>query len=329
MHVFLAPPGRTLFEHPARACSQVRRQRCGLRVLLPLLLVLGIATAGCGRIDEPAAGAADPAHAAGPEVAARVDAARARLSASEGGRRVGRAIDAHGGLEAWYSAPTSSYTWEYANVGADLHFASFLVADNRTRRVYHDLLTVGPYGRPQPVEARFAWDGSEAWIAPDSIEKVNPRFWATSGYYFEQIPFVLADPGIRYEALPDDTLDGVPHTMVRVTFEPGVGDSPGDSYTLYLDEETGRVAAIRYTVTFGREPDAGAPPRETLFYYDDYVTVDGLTVPTRFRGYSFSEDGRGAFKNEAWADSISFRRPFDASRLEAPPNARAVSVPGR
>ncbi|TVR57602.1 MAG: hypothetical protein EA421_00900 [Gemmatimonadales bacterium] len=51
-------------------------------------------------------------------------------------------------LEAWYRAPTSSYTWEYANVGSDVRFKSFLVADNRTREVYHDLLTTGSYDAP-------------------------------------------------------------------------------------------------------------------------------------------------------------------------------------
>ncbi|MEX1054922.1 MAG: hypothetical protein WED81_02765, partial [Rhodothermales bacterium] len=215
-------------------------------------------------------------------------------------------------------APTSSYTWEYANVRADLQFKSFLVADNRTRRVYHELISIGSYGEPKPVAARFAWDGTDAWIYPDSIEQVNSRFWATSGYYFEQIPFVLADPGVHYELLADEPLDGAPHEMVRISFDEGVGEAPGDTYTLYLNKETGMVEAIRYTVTFFGGPDPGTPPRETLFYYEDYATVDGLTVPTHFRGYSFANGQRGEFGNEAWADSISFRRPFDASRLVAP-----------
>ncbi|NBC86612.1 MAG: hypothetical protein GVY25_10525, partial [Bacteroidetes bacterium] len=45
----------------------------------------------------------------------RADAARSRLEQSEAGRLLLRAIEAHGGLLAWYQAPTSSYTWEYAN----------------------------------------------------------------------------------------------------------------------------------------------------------------------------------------------------------------------
>lgn len=289
--------------------------------LRALALVIPLLLAACEPAPPDDAAALD-------DVQTQAEAARERLAASDGGRLVLRAIEAHGGLDAWYAAPTSSYTWEYANTGADLQFETFLVADNRSRRVYHDVLTVGPYGDPQPVDGRMAWDGEDAWIYPDSITAINPRFWATTGYYFEQIPFVLADPGLRYEPLPPDTLGGTTYDMVRVGFEDGVGDAPGDTYTLYVHPETGLVDAIRYTVTYGRDVDPDQPPGETLFTYEDYVTVDGLTVPTHFRGYAFEDGRRGDFRNEAWADSLSFRRPFDASRLEAPEGARVAPPPG-
>ena len=99
------------------------------------------------------------ASAVGDHVARMVSDAQTRLEASEAGRTVARAIDAAGGLEAWYSAPTSAYTWEYANVGSNTQFKSYLVADNLSRRIYHDLLTVGDYGEPRDIEGRFAWDG--------------------------------------------------------------------------------------------------------------------------------------------------------------------------
>lgn len=239
-----------------------------------------------------------------------------------------RAIDAHGGLEAWHSAPTSSYTWEYSNVGSQIRFKSRMVVDNRSRLAYHDLLELGRPDSVGAAEGRFAWNGTEAWIHPPEIQSPNPMFWATTGFYFSSIPFVLADPGVRYEVLPDRDLDGRTYDMVRVSYDEGVGYSDGDWYTLYLDQETGRVRAIRYTVTFGRgRPAADATPRENLFYYDDFVTVDGLTVPTRFRGYRFADGLKGDFRNEAWVSDISFRRPFDASRLEIPEGARVVGPP--
>ena len=295
---------------------------------LTLLLAVALGTMGCGAGDSSSSSAANVVPE--DEVERRAADARSRLTQNEGGQRLLEAIEAHGGLAAWYRAPTSSYTWAYANKGADLRFESFLVVDNRTRHAHHDLQTIGSYDAARPVDARFAWDGERAWIAPDSLEQPNPRFWALTGFYFQQIPFVLADPGARYEALPDDSIDGTPHDMVRVTFGETVGDSPDDTYTLYLDKSTGQVDAIRYTVSYGRDvgPDEDLP--QTFFDYQDYVTVDGLTVPTRFEGYSYSEaDGPGdTLQSEAVADSISYRRSFDESELEPPENARFVSLPG-
>jgi hypothetical protein len=262
----------------------------------------------------------------------QVEEARTRLLASEGGKIVLRAIEAHGGLEAWYRAPTSAYAWEYSNAGMDFRFKSYLVADNQTRKIYHTLTELGTPDKPAPAQGRFAWDGTNAWISPASLQQPNPRFWATTAYYFESIPFVLADPGIRYEVLPDEELNGDLHDMVIVSYGDGIGDSPGDTYTLYVNKTSGLVSAIRYTVTFGRPTKAGGdarPKRETQLYYEDYVEVDGLKVATRFRGFRFADGKVGEFKNEAWATDISFKQPFDATRLEMPADGRIQSMPGK
>ncbi len=291
-------------------------------LFLPALLALVlIVTAGCHQTND----AGDDANSTDRDVIEATE----RLQSNAGGQLVLRTIDAHGGLAAWYGAATSSYTWEYANPGLDLHFKSFLVADNRSRQVYHDLLTLGSYQQPEPVSGRFAWNGADAWISPDTLSaRINPRFWATTGYYFEQIPFVLADPGLTYEILPDAPLDDRIYHRVLVGYESGIGDSPGDTYTLFIDPETARLFAIVYTVTYGRPVTPGETPRQTLFYYEEFVTVDGLTIPKRFRGFSFVDGAPTEFRNEAWADSISFQRSFDASRLATPAGAFVAPAPG-
>jgi hypothetical protein len=202
-----------------------------------------------------------------------------------------------------------------------------MVVDNRSRLAYHELMEMGTPASPKPASGSFAWDGSEAWISPASLSGPNPRFWSLTGYYFESIPFVFADPGLFFRVLPDEELDGTSHDMVMVSYDKGIGDSPGDTYTLYLNKDSGIVDAIRYTVTFGRS-DADAAPRETLLYYLDYVTVDGLTVPTRFEGFSFGDGRKGEPRSEAWASDISFRAPFDKDRLVRPADARVQPMPG-
>lgn len=263
------------------------------------------------------------------DMASPADEARARLEANEGGQILLRAIEAHGGLDTWYNTPTSSYTWEYSNVDMNFRFKSHLVADNRTRQVYHDLLEVGTVDEMQPVDGAFAWDGEKAWIHPDTLSQPNPRFWATTGYYFESIPFILSDPGLQYERLPDEELDGEMYDLVRVSYDSGVGDSPGDMYLLYVDKETSVVRAIRYTVTYGMSKDdaVARDQRETLFYYNDYTTVDGLTVATYFDGYHFVDGEIAAPKNKAWATDISFSEPFDPAKLTMPAEARVQPMP--
>lgn len=293
---------------------------------MPALSIPALVVASVGLLNvacDSGADASDTPPVAAQDHAARMaDEARLRLEGSEGGRVVLRAIAAVGGLEAWYAAPTSSYGWEYSNVGSNVQFKSNLVADNASRRVYHRLVSLGDYEAAEPIEGRFAWDGTDAWIWPAEIDRVNPRFWASTGFYFSSIPFVLADPGVTYEVIPDEELDGVVYDMVKVGYEEGVGDA-SDTYTLYVDKETDRIRAIRYTVTFGGRPARG----ETLFYYDDYVTVDGLTVPTHFIGHSFADGQKGDFRNEAWVTDISFTAPFDATQVVMPEGARVQPLP--
>jgi len=279
---------------------------------------------GCAAAPEP------PSSEAQPTVAEQKAAeARERLEASEGGKLVAAAIQAHGGLETWYSAPTSSYCWEYSNPGSEMRFRSCMTVDNQTRRAYHDLVALGTPDDVQPYDGSFAWDGEQAWIFPADTPKVNPRFWALTGFYFSQIPFVLADPGVNYEKLPDAELDGETYSMVKCTFGSGIGDAPGDHYILYIDRDDHMVHAIRYTVTFGgRAPKKGGPPRETLFYYEDYTTVDGLKTPQHFDGYWFEDGQKGEFKNEAWVTDISFSKPFDESKITMPEGGRVQPLPG-
>ena len=283
----------------------------------------------CG--EEPAS----PPEPAPPQPEAKAEAARARLEAAgEGGTLVLAAIEAHGGLEAWYGVPTAAFHWEYSNQRAQLRFKTYAVVESDSRRAYHEIQSIGTPDDPQPFEGRFAWDGREAWIWPPDAPKINPRFWALTGYYFQMIPFVLADPGLKYEKLPDAELDGTAYDMVKVTFDNGVGDAPGDAYTLYIGKRDRMVRAIRYTVTYysrsgqAKKAKKAGGPAETLFYYDDYVEVGGLKTPTRFRGFNFVGGQAGEFKNEAWATSISFAEPFDESRLLMPDGARVQPLPG-
>ena len=231
-----------------------------------------------------------------------------RLSSTEGGQLLLSAINASGGIRAWLESPTSSYTWEYGP------YKSRLTADNHSRRIYHDMLDPAT----DSVMGQIAWDGESAWKYPDTLAIFSARFWSSTGFYFQSIPFVLADSGVRYDVLPEDTLDGVPHAIVKASFDDNVGDSYGDTYTLYLDADSSLVRAIRYTSTYGQGRPAPEEMNESLMYYLDYTTIDGLTVPTRFETYSYQDGVKGPQRGSASASNISYRAPFDEARLIMP-----------
>lgn len=295
---------------PLTRAAQPRRTTA--RLLIPLVAAAMAASPGGARGEDPSPAAARAAQAA------------QRLGDSDGGRLVLRAIEAHGGLEAWYGKRTGAFSWEYYNFAIDLRFRSHQTVDLSSRRVYHDLALLGKAQERTPATGRFAWDGRQAWIHPAQIERIEPRFWALTPFYFQFIPFVLADPGAVYEALPPEVLDGVTYDMVRVGFAEGVGDAPGDTYTLYVDRTSGRVEAIRYTVTY-----FGPSVSQTLFDYEEFATVDGLTLATRYEGYPFADGQKGPKGNGAIAADLAFDVPFDQARLALPEGGRVQPLPGR
>ena len=306
----------SFFGHPGR------QRVFGRLGLLGIVMIAITAMTACG------GSSADVGDgSAVPDAHAKAEAARERLMASEGGQMVLDVIENHGGLEAWYAAPTSAYSWEYSNFGGNMRFKTSLVADNSTRRIYHQITALGTPDAVEPFDGRMAWDGQEAWISPASVEQINPRFWAATGFYFQSIPFILADPGVNFKVFSPEEHDGVNYHRVTAYYDVNVGDTPGDTYTLFINPETGMLDVVLYTVTYGRPYEPGdewptVPTRGNFFRYSDHVTVDGLTVPTRFRGYAYDNGVVGDLRNEAWASDFSYREPFDESQLAMPPGGR-------
>lgn len=239
-----------------------------------LPLVLALVLAACGP---------DAARPADRDIDARVADATERLGASEAGQRVLAAIDAHGGLAAWYANGPLRFRYDYARLdstGAPSGdpLDTRLLVDPWAARAVHTLAA--------DSTVSFGWTGAEAWARPAGAElPTDARFWALTPYYFVSIPFVFADPGVRLALAPADTVEGRPVDVVRVTFEPGTGDAPDDYYDLLLDPATDRTVGVRYVVSYGAfNPDGGHTP-ETLMLYDGAQSVGGVTVQEGFRSF--------------------------------------------
>lgn len=251
-------------------------------------------------------------------VSRRAAAAQQRLEASESGALLWKAIEAHGGLGRWLGKGTVSFTFDYAPHGQP------------ERRMYTaneiDLWRARGFQRElgEGADAEFGWDGQSAWIRPAPDAFPTPaRFWALTPYYFVGMPFVLADPGARYERLPDVELDGTAYSLVKVTYEAGTGDSPDDFYVVYLDKATHRVGAIRYIVAYPGFYAAGEHSPEKLMKYRDLREVDGLLFAHRLETHRYAPD-TGEVGEQVTLTRVAALRvgaPIPAARFRAPAGA--------
>ena len=253
-------------------------------------------------------------------VQARVAAAEARMGSSDGGRLVLKAIDAHGGLEAWLRSGTIAFTFDYAPRGQPQRrmYTRSRVDLWRSRATQTEL---GEY-----ADARFGWDGVRAWIVPEAKAFPTPaRFWATTPYYFVGMPFVLADPGVRFEQLADAALDGETYHLVKATFDPGTGDSPGDYYILYIHPQTAQVAALRYIVAYPGFFKTGGHSPEKLMKYLELKSVDGLKFAQRLDTYAWNKSEPGNLVTTIAVSDIALGETIPAADFAAPADAEVTT----
>lgn len=250
-------------------------------------------------------------------VSRRVTDATARLEASEAGRIVLAAIDAHGGLEQWYANGPIHFRYTYNRLSGDPPIDTEQIVDTWSARAHHTLIA--------DTAVSFGWTGQEAWVQPDSaVMQTNPRFWSLTPYYFVAMPFVLADPGVQLDTAGQMTTEGTTYDLVHVTFEDGTGDAPDDYYYLLLDPATRRVGGVRYVVSYpGFFPEGGATP-EKLMLYDGAQTASGITLQEGFRSFAWTDDGAGAPSAEGAVTDLRFVHDAPDRLFAVPTGARVL-----
>jgi len=244
------------------------------------------------------------------------DAAQAGLHSAAAEDVASQMIEAHGGLDAWRMKPTVSYKHTLvAPYEPDDPWVSVEVVDQRTRREYQDWPLDG---------SRIVSDGHEVWSV--NWKRANPpKFMVNMAYYFINLPWLTQDDGVILEGPGEGTLpnDDKTYITLMMTFAAGTGDAPDDYYKIFIDPDTGLMKAAEYIVTYGAMLDLMQMPPEQTFMgpltkvYDDYQTIDGLTVPSSYRTYGPDGNVYGEHKVE----NVSFSKKFDVSQLKKPAGA--------
>ena len=200
-----------------------------------------------------------------------------------------KALTAHGGLAKWQEMNTLEYTLERQEK-PERH-----IIDLQSRKVLlkHDNYQLG-------------FDGEEVWVNPNlaAFGKGSPRFYHNLYFYFYAIPFVLADPGVHYEVLPQKELNGQVYNALKVSYGAGVGDAPDDYYIAHFNTETNLMEWLLYTVTYY----SGEKNEKFKALHYEWQQINGLTLPSKLTGYKY-EDGK--------IGDIRYTRPFTDVQIKS------------
>jgi hypothetical protein len=174
----------------------------------------------------------------------------------------------------------------------------------------------------------LVFDGAHAWVTPPNRKFPDARFHLRIWPYFIAVPFKLRDGGVKVASLGEQPLAARMYPSLRLTFEPGTGDSPRDWYLLYRDPETNRLKAMAYTTNYGLPPGE-KPDDPRAVVYDDFRDVQGATLATHWTfyrwvagaGISGDPIGRATLRN------LHFTTAPEGF-FEKPEGAREDRVPG-
>jgi hypothetical protein len=255
--------------------------------------------------------------ALGAALTAAFTVAAAAQESDEARRIAEKMTEAHGGLERWAKAPSVAFSDSWTQPGAREAMVSNVIVEQGPRRAH--------LAYPK-LPARIAWDGERCWSL--DWQGGPPRFFALLNYYFLNLPWVVHDPGVILHEPERKQLwdDPTSYIAIRMTFAPGVGDTPDDYYVLYIHPDTHQLHGCTYVVTYpGLVPRGEAHTPEHVLLFEEWTTVSGLVVPTRFTIYQLDETIYAQCRIFNW----SLTRPFDATLLEMPVGARSDDSLGR
>ncbi|MBK8967542.1 MAG: hypothetical protein R3D58_05330 [Saprospiraceae bacterium] len=129
------------------------------------------------------------------------------------------------------------------------------------------------------------WDGRRVRLEPapgDTISAAQARFDLRAWHYWSCLPYKLSDPGTRWQALPDRTLDGRVCAVGRLSFEPGTGDTPDDWFAVFTDRKSHLIRAAFFVATFNHDSKIEAAKTPQMIRYQDYNFTRGVPVARRW-----------------------------------------------
>lgn len=186
-------------------------------------------------------------------------------------------LKSHGGLATWRSFGALEFDLKHEKDSiATEHYTLDLV--NRKDLTVADSFKIG-------------FDGTHVWVAPNrnAYKGRSARFYHNLYSYFISMPFIVADPGVKY-AMDTLSVDGKRYDVVNVSFSEGVGDADTDTYKILIDPETHKMEMLLYTVTFY---SGQAHENYNALSYENWTNINGVELATTLVGYKYGDGKTG------------------------------------
>ncbi len=172
-------------------------------------------------------------------------------------------------------------------------------------------------GRLQRQDGATLWfEGRRTWVLPSSTDWKSARFDATAWAYLLALPHKLENYGVRLTP-------GPAANQARISFDPGVGMTPADRFTLFRDPDSWRLTAIEVYPAPG--PHLPLPfQRPFRIELSDFQDFEGVPVARLWRLFALEAEAATEPFGEVVLEELRFM-PNARSRLVPPPDALPLS----
>lgn len=249
-------------------------------------------------------------------IKSRVAKTKERLQATPAGTVVWNAMEAHGGLEQWFSNGFFSFHFNYQPLQEGTPRNTYQIVDTWRNKVRQK--------EALDTTLQYGWNGKVDWkLFKDSTSiDYDTKFWALTPFYFSGLPFVLDGAGVQLELLPQTNYKNEVWDVVKVTFAPGTGNAPDDYYVLYFNSETHKLGVIRYIVSYPAYfPKGGHMPEKFMDLFGEQ-TIDGITLPKSYKTHWLTEnDLPGEYITAIELSEVSFVQGISDRYFDPPEGA--------
>ncbi len=191
-----------------------------------------------------------------------------------------------------------NYTYRTPDQNEDVSIESYIFNGELSHGSYlkHERTLPNLKGKMQQ-----GYNGKDFWVKIDgqeitdssAIESVT--FTRKTNFYWFAMMQKLLDPGINYDYLGQNTIEGKLYDIVKITFDTP-DDVASDTYQLYINPETHLVDEFLFTVVSKNVTDP-------ILMRVKYENVEGLLLTT-YRKYTKSDWEANVLK-DVWIEEIT------------------------